>query len=340
MVDVGGNDGAATGDLVAHELGGHPVRDGGPERLPAVLGEEERIPDLLAPEILPYRDVLHLRGDDAAPGVVHLGDVGPRAGTARPLDVLEPEGRELRVREPLAPVLGARPVEEDGVAALFDPGLASAGEPGQEIDVGVRVRVGTGGVVDREGRVVLRAEARGRVAQHHLAHPHPDVGARALDMDLARAREGAGDLVGQPGGAFDKRLRNCTHGGILSVRAPGRAWAAPGTRAGLADSARTRTGGRGRKRGRWGGSFPPPASSGSGSKGFFSVGPVPDTPSFKGHRIRIRKAMQAMDVAAEAPPGARASNLRWAHGPPCSTRARCPRLHGTTHNSLFYRCRT
>ena len=49
-----------------------------------------------------------------------------------------------------------------------------------------------------------------------------------------------------------------------------------------------------------GGSFPPPASSGSGSKGFFSVGPMPDTPSFAVNPSPIPGTMQAAVHPAHA----------------------------------------
>ena len=74
VVDVGGDDRAAARDLVADELGGDEVGDRGAEVL-AVAGGVQRG---FAAEVLADGDIFHLRRDDAAPGVVHLGDVGAR----------------------------------------------------------------------------------------------------------------------------------------------------------------------------------------------------------------------------------------------------------------------
>ena len=133
---------------------------------------------------------------------------------------------------------------------------------------------------------------------------------------LLRAREGAGHLVGQPRGPLDEGLRDCTHDRILSVRAP----RGPAPRSGShrfygrrADPDRK----AGKKRGRWGGSFPPPASSGSGSKGFFSVEPMPDTPSFERQGRAIGRTMQARIF----------HQLPAADADPCAVAGRTPSRH-------------
>src|SRR5690606_33392374 len=74
-VDVRGDDRAAAGDFVADEFRGDEVGDLGAPVLAVadVLGEAG------AAEVLAFRDVFHLRRDDAAAGVVHLADVA--AGT-------------------------------------------------------------------------------------------------------------------------------------------------------------------------------------------------------------------------------------------------------------------
>ncbi len=74
MVDVGRDDGAAAGDLVAHELRRDVLGDRGAEALAVGdggLGAGERG---RAAEVLAVGDVDHLLGDDAGAGELELGD--------------------------------------------------------------------------------------------------------------------------------------------------------------------------------------------------------------------------------------------------------------------------
>jgi hypothetical protein len=93
MVDVRGDDRAAGRDFVAHELGGDRLGNAGAERLAGMLAQQLRVAGigahLLQAIVLADRDELHLRGHDAAAGVVHLADVGAGLGAARRADVRE-----------------------------------------------------------------------------------------------------------------------------------------------------------------------------------------------------------------------------------------------------------
>ncbi len=83
MLDVGGDDGAAARDLVAHELGRHEERHRRAETL--AIGEPRLglLGLALAPDILAMGDIGHLLGDDAGPRQLELGD-------ERMLEPLEP----------------------------------------------------------------------------------------------------------------------------------------------------------------------------------------------------------------------------------------------------------
>jgi hypothetical protein len=64
VVDVGGDDGAAAGDLVADEFGGDEVGDGGAE----ILAVAALVARRFAAEVLALGDIFHLGRDDARGG--------------------------------------------------------------------------------------------------------------------------------------------------------------------------------------------------------------------------------------------------------------------------------
>ena len=138
VVDVGRDDGAPAGDLVAHRLG-----------LDSLAQGDER----------------HLVGDLAAAGIVHLGDAGTGAGAQRPALAREAQLGGSRIRFALATIRRARPLELFDVGAGADPGVPSRRQAGGEIRLEVRVAVGTAGVVDPQGRVGS--------TQRDLPHRHP-----------------------------------------------------------------------------------------------------------------------------------------------------------------------
>ena len=156
VVDVVGDDRAAAGDLVADELGRDEVGYRGAEALAVA---DVVLEHLLPAEILAGGDVFHLGGDDTAPGIVHLADVGAGLGAERTthdvgkgLDAARAVGAELAV------VLGAeraRVVALD-VAARLDPLAAKLRQAGADVDGGGGVGVRPGGVVDVERRLAAR----------------------------------------------------------------------------------------------------------------------------------------------------------------------------------------
>ena len=130
MVDVGGDDRAPGGDLVADKLGG---------------------------AVFPQRDVLHFRSDDAAPGIVHLCDAVTafRAdGSARGA---VPFLRRRSAFDGGAPVVFeflAAGVVGAGVVAVGYPGCSQAGEAASGVDVGSHGAVDAGRFVGAGGGIV------------------------------------------------------------------------------------------------------------------------------------------------------------------------------------------
>ncbi len=152
MVDVRGDDGAAARDFVADELGRDVIGDAGAEALAVadIAGEA------FAAEILALGDIFHLGRDDAAAGIMHLGDVLPRPGAqGAPDHVGEGADAAAAIRAELAVVLGPdlAPVIALDVAAPLDPGTAHGGEAGHDVDAGGGIGVRAAGVVDSDGRL-------------------------------------------------------------------------------------------------------------------------------------------------------------------------------------------
>ena len=112
MVDVRGDDGAAAGDLVAHDLGVHALAQG---------------------------HELHLRGDLAAPRVVHLGHAASRLGAQAPA------AARARLH----------------VVALEDPVAPQRRQALLEVGRVARVGVGAARVVEADALAGRRARPRG-----------------------------------------------------------------------------------------------------------------------------------------------------------------------------------
>ncbi len=236
MVDVGGDDGAAAGDLVADELGRHA---------------------------LAQRDELHLGRDLAAPRVVHLGDgaAGPGAeggaeqGRRRPGCVPgrrpgrvrvrglghEFRARSRRVRARARNALSPARIRDRGrIRSPIRGGAAPAGQ--HLLDVAARqdplpsqTRQATPYVVGRRPARVVDAQRRLAAGERDLAHRHADAVA-ALDVHLAGVREGLAVVTGgRRGGCRRGGRRRCGRRGRVggAGRLPGRA---SGARAGAHDA--------------------------------------------------------------------------------------------------------
>ncbi len=153
MVDVGGNNGPATGHFVAHEF-----------RLNA----------------LTQSDKLHFRGDLAALGVVHLSDKCARFGPQRFAAPGKAHAVEGGIRFALPPVLGGRLRQLFDIVALQNPLPPLGRQALPDIDLCIRVGIGAAGVVELHCRV--------GIAQLNLAHRHLDVGSAPGDVHFPRGR--------------------------------------------------------------------------------------------------------------------------------------------------------
>src|SRR5690606_11975678 len=72
VIDIRWDDGAPTGDLVAHELRRDVLRNGGTEALPFAERRLGPLKRRLAAQVLAVGDVDHLLGDDAGAGILEL----------------------------------------------------------------------------------------------------------------------------------------------------------------------------------------------------------------------------------------------------------------------------
>ena len=177
-----------------------------------MLRAQRRIAHCFKTLVLADRDEFHLRGDDAAPGVVHLADVGTGPGATRQQPIREAHRAQLRVVFARTTEFGAELRQHVGIAALLDPARAQRRQAGSEVDARLRIGIRAGGVVHGDRRIVLAAEQGRRPGQFDLAHRHAQVGARTFDMDLARTRDRPGHGFGKLFGLADQFAGDGIHG--------------------------------------------------------------------------------------------------------------------------------
>jgi len=152
VIDVRRNDGATARDLVAH---------------------------FFRRAVLADRDELHLRGNLAAPRVVHLRDVRARLRPTRKPFAGEADGVQFRHRFARDAVDRARTAEFDRVVAARYPRRAQRREPRSDVGADVGVAVRTARIVD---------DVRFAVREQNLAHRHADRRIGTFGVDAARTR--------------------------------------------------------------------------------------------------------------------------------------------------------
>ncbi len=177
VIHVGGNHRAATGHLVTDEFRGDLGGNRGAETLPGMLiGGQARVAVLTQLLIFPDGDVFHLRGDDALAGIVHLRQVAAGLGAARRANMREAQPLGGQVPGAPAAVFAGQAVQLLAVAALLDPGGAHRLQALADINLRIRVGIGTGGIVNRQGRVILElAAGQGRRMLTDFTHRDADV---------------------------------------------------------------------------------------------------------------------------------------------------------------------
>src|SRR5690606_26257616 len=97
------------------------------------------LPQLFPPAVLTDGDELHLRGDDALAGVVHLRHTLARPGPQGLVQGLETQMVEARIAQPGLPVLRGRAGELLHVATPQDPLPANLRQPPANVDAHVRI---------------------------------------------------------------------------------------------------------------------------------------------------------------------------------------------------------
>ncbi|MCY1209424.1 hypothetical protein D9M72_210740 [compost metagenome] len=200
VVDVGGNDRAARGDLLAHEFRRHVFRtqrQAGAQRVAGMLAQQRLVLGLVVQRLqvqrLAQRHVFHFRRDDAAARIVHLRHVGTGLGAARIGQLGKAQVRGGGVVGAVAAVFRRQALEHFGIAALIDPLGAQRRQAGLQVDMHVRVAVRARGVVHRDRRIGHVALFRARGSLQDRAQRHADVRTAAGQVGLAGS--GVGKLL-------------------------------------------------------------------------------------------------------------------------------------------------
>ncbi|MNS74675.1 hypothetical protein D3C72_1081580 [compost metagenome] len=197
VVDVGGNDGAARGDFLAHEFRRdvfRTQRQAGAQRIAGMLAQQRLVVGLVVQRLqvqrFAQRHVLHFRRDDALARIVHLRHVGAGLGAARVGQLGKAQVRGGGVIGTVAAVFRRQARQHFSVAALFDPLGAHGGQAGLQVDMHVRIAVRARGVVHRDRRILHLALVGARGSLQDRAQRHADIGAAARQVGLAGSRVG------------------------------------------------------------------------------------------------------------------------------------------------------
>ena len=180
MVDIVGDDRAATGDFVADKFGRDIIGDrrANAFAIAFIFGQPR------AAQIFALRDIFHFRGDDAFTGVVHLADVHAGLCTEHLLaDIGEWRDAAAAVGAKLAIVFGLYLALGDfsHVIARHDPRAADFGQANVDVDAGVTVGI--------RAASVIHAHRRLTGARFQMDFAHGDV--QRANMDFLAAANGA-----------------------------------------------------------------------------------------------------------------------------------------------------
>src|SRR5882672_100908 len=170
----------------------------------------------VAPLVLADGDVLHLWSDYALLRVVHLRDATPSLRAQWFAPKVEAKLCELAIGEPLAPVARRRPGQFLRVSALGDPRSTQCAQAAADVDLDLRIGVRARSIVDVDRRVLFGAEGSRGVRLDDFPHGDSQVGARALDVDLARVGQGFHrGIVDVRGGGYEFGIG--VHGAPLAL---------------------------------------------------------------------------------------------------------------------------
>jgi len=216
VVDVGRDNGAATGDFFAHELGGDFFRDAGAEAVTRVLlVQQAGGAGFLQLHVFADGDVFHLGGDDALTRIVHLGNVGAGLGPTRVFDVGEAQFGQFSVFEAHLPEIGAQAWQALSIITVVDPGRTHIAQAFAHVNLHGRVGIRAGGVVDQYRGVHFAAKIGRCDIQADFTHRHQNVRARTLYIDFLRAGKRLDRLLIDLGRIteIDRVFWFCTHHG-------------------------------------------------------------------------------------------------------------------------------
>ena len=213
VVDVGRDDGAPAGDLVAHELRRDEGRDRGAEAL--AVGELRLAPRASAASRARFsRWATKTISSVTMPARANSYCVTIWPARAAAHGALGRAGSDELLDRDVAVVLRLHRTRRDRrIAARRNPRLAHQRRPGGEVDHGIGLGIGPGRVVDAHRRLE-------RVGERDLAQGDADVGpAGRRGVDLARALDRAGgDALRQ---AFEVRDGGVHQGSPRSRRRSG-----------------------------------------------------------------------------------------------------------------------
>lgn len=177
MIDVGRNDRPPLGHFTTHKFRRYVIWNMCAKTLAvAAQGLLCRLPA----DIFADGDIFHFRRDDACAGIGELGDgltrIRPKGHVANRKFRCQPfpRGKAVILRPHDPPLIGGH------ITTRRDPALPQARQAAIDRDRMSRVRIGSGTVINGDGRF-----ARCRM-EVDFAHRHADLGVtRACDMDLA-----------------------------------------------------------------------------------------------------------------------------------------------------------
>ncbi len=223
MIDVGRDDGATACDFVTHKFGGYFLGNGSTERLTRVL--ESQIIDITTAELLLAHlgnahvladgDVLHLRSNDALARVMQLGHIGPCLCAAWTTHMLKAQMGCLYISLALTAKFRADAGQLLSIATLFDPCFTDSRQTGAQVDLNIRVRVDTRGVINTHRHVGFKAFFGLGICQHDFTHGHTQVGSAAGYIHFMRSAERISGSVVQFGNPVEKVFGLGTHWSIL-----------------------------------------------------------------------------------------------------------------------------
>lgn len=157
VIDVGGNDGTSACYFITNEFWRDPLLNYCTETLSGMLPVQQlitcQISNTLSALIFPECDKFHLRRDDAASGIVHLGDIGAIPSMPNRTHQIEAHLRQSGILQPFQTVTRGQSGENFGIPAFINPFFAQRRQAMAYIYASVRISIGAGSIIDIDWRV-------------------------------------------------------------------------------------------------------------------------------------------------------------------------------------------